>query len=125
LEVFHSRDFPQLTPPCAVLARRVFFVFGRWNPAAWNRINCHQTSAKTRKQDLIAMPKENDLEGAQDQGGKHGGHKGMPKPEPRAPGGNDQGIVRDERGQEQPRDKARARQVSRQDRGGDPPGEKA
>lgn len=41
-------------------------------------------------------------------GGKHGGQKGMPKPEPRPPGGNDQGIVRDERGQEQPRDKARA-----------------
>jgi hypothetical protein len=28
------------------------------------------------------MPKENDLEGPQDQGGKHGGQKGMPKPEP-------------------------------------------
>jgi hypothetical protein len=28
------------------------------------------------------MPKENDLEGAQDQGGKHGGQKGMPRPEP-------------------------------------------
>jgi hypothetical protein len=28
------------------------------------------------------MPKENDLEGQQDQGGKHGGQKGMPKPEP-------------------------------------------
>ena len=52
------------------------------------------------------MPKENDLEGAQDQGGQ----QGMPKPEPRPrpPGGNDQGIVRDERGQEQPRDKAYA-----------------
>jgi len=24
------------------------------------------------------MPKENDLEGMQDQGGKHGGQKGMP-----------------------------------------------
>jgi hypothetical protein len=63
------------------------------------------------------MPKENDLEGVQDQGGKHGGQKGVPKPEPRpspksgpAP---DQGIVRDEKGQEQPRDKARAQQVSR------------
>jgi hypothetical protein len=62
------------------------------------------------------MPTENDLEGVQDQGGKHGGQKGMPKPEPRpsprsghAP---DQGIVRDEKGQEQPRDKARAQQVS-------------
>jgi hypothetical protein len=28
------------------------------------------------------MPKENDLEGPQDQGGKHGGQQGMPKPEP-------------------------------------------
>ena len=26
------------------------------------------------------MPKENDLEGIQDQGGKHGGQAGMPKP---------------------------------------------
>jgi hypothetical protein len=33
------------------------------------------------------MPKENDLEGPQDQGGKHGGQKGMPKPEP--PPGHD------------------------------------
>jgi hypothetical protein len=72
------------------------------------------------------MPKENDLEGMQDQGAKHGGQKGMPKSEPRPPShGKDQGIVRDARGEEQPRDKARAQQVSRQDRGGDPPGEKA
>jgi hypothetical protein len=28
------------------------------------------------------MPSENDLEGRQDQGGKHGGQKGMPKPAP-------------------------------------------
>jgi len=28
------------------------------------------------------MPKENDLEGPQDMGGKHGGQKGMPRPEP-------------------------------------------
>jgi hypothetical protein len=54
------------------------------------------------------MPKENDLEGQQDQGGKHGGQKGMPKPAERP--GSDQGIVRDERGQEQPRDKERALQ---------------
>ena len=39
--------------------------------------------------------------------------------------GADQGIVRDERGQEQPKDKARAQQVSRVDKGGDPPGKKA
>jgi hypothetical protein len=70
------------------------------------------------------MPKANDLEGAQDQGGKHGGQQGMPKPEPRPRGGSDLGIVRDERGQEQTRDKARAQHVSRQDRGGDPPGKK-
>jgi hypothetical protein len=64
------------------------------------------------------MPKENDLEGQQDQGGKHGGQKGMPKP------ARDQGIVRDKLGQEQKRDKERAQQVSRQDKGGDPPGHK-
>ena len=28
------------------------------------------------------MPKENDLEGQQDQGGKHGGQQGVPKSEP-------------------------------------------
>jgi hypothetical protein len=69
------------------------------------------------------MPRENDLEGVQDQGGKHSGQKGMPKPEPRPttrrePGRGrvpDQGIVLDERGQEQPRDKERAQQVSRTD----------
>jgi hypothetical protein len=31
----------------------------------------------------MAMPKENDLEGAQDQGGKHGGQAGTPQPTPR------------------------------------------
>jgi hypothetical protein len=64
------------------------------------------------------MPKENDLEGVQDQGGKHGGQKGMPKPEPKPPHGPDQGIVRDEKGQEQPADKARAQQVNRTDTAG-------
>ena len=43
--------------------------------------------------------------------------------EPASPdNGHDQGIVRDERGQEQPRDKERAQRVSRVDKGGDPPG---
>jgi hypothetical protein len=28
------------------------------------------------------MPKENDLEGAQDMGGKHGGQQGLPKSPP-------------------------------------------
>jgi hypothetical protein len=37
-----------------------------------------------------AMPRENDLEGQQDQGGKHGGQKGMPKPQAKpAQGAND------------------------------------
>jgi hypothetical protein len=68
------------------------------------------------------MPKENDLEGQQDQGGKHGGQAGMPKPSRTA---SDQGIMRDERGQEQPRDKERAQRVSRQDKDNDPPGDKS
>jgi len=70
-----------------------------------------------------ATPKENDLEGRQDMGGKHGGQAGMPKPEGRTAA--QQGIVRDEKGQEQPADKARAQHVSRQDSGGDPPGDPA
>ena len=61
------------------------------------------------------MPKENDLEGVQDQGGKHGGQKGMPKPNLPPAGAKDQGIVRDERGQEQPRDKERAQRASQTD----------
>ena len=71
------------------------------------------------------MAKENDLEGQQDQGGKHGGQAGMPRPTPRQSSSSDQGIVRDQRGQEQPRDKERAQKVSRDDTGGDPPGDKS
>ena len=67
------------------------------------------------------MPRANDLEGRQDMGGKHGGQAGMPKPEDRTSA--QQGIVKDEKNQEQPADKARAQQVSRTDRGDDPPGE--
>jgi hypothetical protein len=60
------------------------------------------------------MPKENDLEGRQDMGGKHGGQAGMPKPDNKSgTRGADQGIVRDEKGQEQPADKSRAQHVSR------------
>jgi hypothetical protein len=55
------------------------------------------------------MPKEKDLEGQQDQGGKHGGQAGMARPASGGP--SDQGTVR---GEEQPHDKARAQQVSRQ-----------
>ena len=51
------------------------------------------------------MPKENDLEGPQDQGGKHGGQKGMPPPAERP--SSDREVVRDEGGKSQSRDKAR------------------
>ena len=57
------------------------------------------------------MPKENDLEGERDMGGKHGGQAGMRKPEDRSAA--QQGIVRDEKGQEQPADKARAQRTSK------------
>lgn len=59
-----------------------------------------------------------------DQSSEHGVQTGMPKPHPPRAGEADQGIVRDERGQEQPKDKARAQHVSRVDRGGDPPGKR-
>ena len=84
-------------------------------PQKFEPLNAEQDLAG---RDLMAMPRENDLEGVQDQGGKHGGQKGMPKPEPKPPHGPDQGIVRDEKGQEQPRDKARAQQVHRTDMAG-------
>lgn len=70
------------------------------------------------------MPKENDLEGRWDQGGKHGGQQGMPEPQPRPTEAGDQGIVRDQqRGEEQPRDKQRAQKVARRGKAGDPPGD--
>jgi hypothetical protein len=85
---------------------------------------CDRINQRKARKGPVAMPKENNLKGVQDSGGKHGGRKGMPKPEPRRPAtpergsghAPDQGIVRDERGQEQPRDKARAQQVSRTDK---------
>lgn len=67
------------------------------------------------------MARENDLEGQPDIGGKHGGQAGTPKAEDRSSAQH--GIIRDERGQEQPADKARAQHVSRKDRGDDPPGD--
>jgi hypothetical protein len=51
------------------------------------------------------MSKANDLEGRQDMGGKHGGQAGMPKPDRSAA---QQGIVRDEKGKEQPAAKDRS-----------------
>ena len=67
------------------------------------------------------MPTADDLEGSQDMGGKHGRQAGMPKPEDRT--GAQQGIVKNERGQDQPTVKARAQHVSRTDRSDDPPGD--
>ena len=67
------------------------------------------------------MPKANDLEGHQDMGDKHGGQAGMPEPAEKA--GAQKRIVKDEKGQEQPADKARAEQVSREDDGDDVTGE--
>ncbi|WP_245320201.1 hypothetical protein [Bradyrhizobium lablabi] len=54
------------------------------------------------------MPKENDLEGRQDIGGKHGGQAGMPRPASQTAA--QQGIARDEKGNGQPPDKSRTRQ---------------
>lgn len=63
------------------------------------------------------MPKENDLEGPQDQGGKHGGQAGRPRPASGGPA--DQGIVRNA---DKPRDE-RAQQVSRKGNADEPPAE--
>jgi hypothetical protein len=94
------------------------FPVHRWNPAAAIALTAKREPRETQtaregKQGAIAMPKANDMEGAQDQGGKHGGQRGMPKPVPRPPHRPDQGIVRDEKGQEQPRDKERAQQAAK------------
>jgi hypothetical protein len=40
-------------------------------------------ASKKGSEKIKRHEKENDLEGAQDQGGKHGGQAGMPKPTPR------------------------------------------
>jgi hypothetical protein len=44
------------------------------------------------------MPKENDLEGPQDQGGKHGGQAGMPEPDRSASGARARPGVDDGKG---------------------------
>jgi hypothetical protein len=67
---------------------------------------------------------DDNTEGARDRGKRRGFQTDRPKPRPPRAGESDQGIVRDERGQEQPKDKERAQHVSRVDRGGDPPGRK-
>ena len=66
------------------------------------------------------MSKANDLDGPEDMGGKHGGQAGLPTPDRSAA---QQGIVLDEKGQEQPAGKTGAQHVSRKDRGNDPPGD--
>jgi hypothetical protein len=99
-----------------------------WNPTLPLLLKSDISSHPLKPEGEQPMPKENDLEGQQDMGGKHGGQKGMPKPTRRPghpPENSDQGIVRDERGQEQPGDKKRALHVSRQGKPGDPPGAKS
>lgn len=39
------------------------------------------------------MPRENDLEGKPDMGGKHGGQSGQPKPPRPREGGQDEDVV--------------------------------
>ena len=49
----------------------------------------------TAKQWSGALPKENDLEGHQDQGGKHGGQAGLPKsPRPPKTTERDEDVIR-------------------------------
>jgi hypothetical protein len=128
LPVFFTAQNVVRDVPCLRIAkpRPPFRTTGCFNHPVcrWNRrLGIALTGVRRARKGPIAMPKENDLEGVQDQGGKHGGQKGMPKPEPKPPTNSepkpgdapDQGIVRDERGQEQPRDRARAQQVSRTD----------
>jgi hypothetical protein len=82
-------------------------------PAALHRIDfLARWTQKTRETPKafpgdkdVTMPKENDLEGVQDQGGKHGGQKGMPKPEPKPPHRPDRERVHKQKG-DQPRHKA-------------------
>jgi hypothetical protein len=78
-------------------------------------------SGKTRSGKTRSGKTPNQHQGAGNQIGKRDLQRGMPGPRRGAEG---QGIVRDERGQEQPKDKARAQQVSRVDKGGDPPGKR-
>jgi hypothetical protein len=58
-----------------------------------------------RNKGANTMPRENDLEGVQDQGGKHGGQKDMPKPEPKPPPGSNEDVPSNRKQQPQ-RDKA-------------------
>jgi hypothetical protein len=91
---FHSRDFPNWIPALRGPREAGFlclFTDGTWRRGialAWapDEPEKLQKPFRAEKRDLTAMPKENDLEGVQDQGGKHGGQKGLPKPEPCPPG---------------------------------------
>jgi hypothetical protein len=87
---------------------------------AWPAVQIHKSiGQQPLSERRLQMPKENDLEGQQDQGGKHGGQAGMPRSASGGP--SDHGIVRDERGVEQPRDKERAQQLSRKGKADEPP----
>jgi hypothetical protein len=60
----------------------------------------------------LIMPRENDLEGQQDMGGKHGGQKGQPKSPPRPhadPRDGDVAVKRDDGRAESPSTPAKGR----------------
>jgi hypothetical protein len=77
-----------------------------------------------RKRGLISMPKP-EPKSSRPKSSRPKSSRGSPPDLALKPShGHDQGIVRDAKGEEQPRDKARAHHVSRQDSGGDPPGQK-
>jgi hypothetical protein len=72
---------------------------------SWISVSSHQTSGKSSKPFRLRKKGfDRDAQGKQSgkvyriKAAKHGGQKGTPKPEPRPARGNDQGIVRDERG---------------------------
>jgi len=83
-------------------------------------------NAETTKISGKLPEKEKLLRQDKHQDGHQGGRNALESTDREVPpGGSDHGIVRDERGQEQPLDKERARDGSRVDRGNDPPGDEA
>lgn len=71
----------------------------------WNRKSAIALDGRCTGRMKAITLRENDLEGKQDMGGKHGGQAGTPNSENRSAA--QQGIVRYDKGQEQPADKDR------------------
>ena len=96
----HTIALPTITLPSLRLLGRL--------PPPWNVTSTHRLffaayKPPTRSPVMVQPPSSKES-------------KDKPSPQ--------QGIVRDGRGQEQPADKERAQQVSRKNRGNDPPGQK-